>query len=72
MSVTLSSDGPESTIGAISISDTKAESVEVPNLVTGFDYSFNVTAVNSIGQSNTGILCGSVVHRVGETSVNYN
>ena len=70
MSVTLSSDGPESTIGAISISDIKAESVEVPNLVTGFDYSFNVTAVNSIGRSN--ILCGSVVHRVGEPSVNFN
>ena len=70
MSVTLSSDGPESTIGAISISDTKAESVEVPNLVTGFDYSFNVTAVNSIGQSN--ILCGPIVHRVGEPSVTFN
>ena len=69
VSVTLSSDGPESAIGAISISDTNAESVEVPSLVTGFDYTFNVTAVNGIGQSS--ILCGPVVHRVGEPSVNF-
>ena len=45
--------------------DTSTMSIEVPNLVAGFEYTFNITAVNSNGSSN--ILCGPVLHRVGKS-----
>ena len=65
VSVTFFSDGPETATNSIPVSGTDTLSIEVPDLVTGSEYTFNITAVNSIGPSS--ILCGPVLHRTGES-----
>ena len=47
VSVTFFSNGVETAINSIPVSDTDTQSTDVPDLVTGFEYSFNITAVNS-------------------------
>ena len=49
----------------IPISGVDTTSVEVVDLVAGFEYLFNTTAENSNGSSS--ILCGPIHHVVGET-----
>ena len=53
------------TVNRVPVPNTNAAttSVEVPNLVAGFQYTFNVTVENNIGPSS--ILCGPIVHNIG-------
>ena len=44
----------------VSVSDTDTTSIEIPDLVAGFEYTFNITTKNSNGYSST--LCGPIVH----------
>ena len=46
------------------VSDIHTSSVSIHHLVTGFKYTFNITARNSNGASS--ILCGPILHDVGE------
>ena len=66
VSLTIFNDGPESATDFI-LQSADTQSIEIPHLVAGFEYTFNVTAVNSIGSSS--ISCGPVFHRPGEPSV---
>ena len=38
-------------------------SVEVRNLTTGFEYTFNITAENTVGAAS--VLCGPTLHSIG-------
>ena len=59
-------DSESVTINHVPISGIDTTSIEVSNLVTGFEYTFNITADNHIG--STSILCGPTLHRVGEST----
>ena len=57
-------DSESVTVNRVPISGIDTTSIEVSNLVTGFEYTFDITADNRIG--STSVLCGPTLHRVGE------
>ena len=50
-------------INPIQVESIDTTSVEVPDLVAGFEYTFNITTENN---GSSSILCGPTLHRVGE------
>ena len=48
----------------VSVSSVDSTSIVVPNLVTGPEYLFNITAENSYGSSS--IVCGPTPHLIGK------
>ena len=61
-------DGITAVTEPVAISGLDITSVNVSGLVTGFEYTFNITAENSNGSST--ILCRPTPHIVGENFVN--
>ena len=53
-----------SPLNTVSVSSVDSTSIVVPNLVTGAEYVFNVTAENSYGSSS--IVCGPIPHLIGK------
>ena len=54
-------------INPVPVSGVDTTSVEVDDLVAGFEYVFNTTAENSNGSSS--ILCGPIHHIVGKSEI---
>ena len=54
-------------INDISVSSVNTTSVIVSDLITGAEYTFNITAENNIGSSN--IVCGPTSHVIGEICI---
>ena len=52
-------------LNTVSVMRVDSTSVVVPSLVTGVEYTFNVTAENSYGSSS--IVCGPIPHIIGKT-----
>ena len=61
-------DGTSAVMEPVAISSLDTTSVNVSGLVTGFEYTFNITAENSNGSST--ISCRPTPHIVGENFVN--
>ena len=61
---------PGNGLNAVSIISVDTTSIVFPNLVTGTEYIFNVTAENSYGSSS--ITCGSTPHIIGKLNVKQN
>ena len=64
VSYTLEEGGIDSTPTSVMNTDPTIESINVPRLKAGTRYTFNITAVNSIGSSY--ILCGPILLSIGE------
>ena len=47
------------------VTNVNTSSVVIRNLITGFKYTFNITAENSNGSSS--ILCGPTLHIIGQS-----
>ena len=66
VSYTFEEGGIDSTPMSVMNTDPTITSINVPRLIAGTRYTFNITAMNSIGSSY--ILCGPTLLSAGESS----